>query len=73
MPCPEDIPVTGRRPGRDLRRESYAIISAVIHLAHALKLDTVAEGIETLAQAETLHGLGCDHGQGFLLGRPAPS
>lgn len=28
--------------------------------------------VETTAQAETLHGLGCDQGQGFLLGRPTP-
>ena len=54
------------------RRESYAVISAVIGLAHALNLQVVAEGIETTAQAETLQGLGCDHGQGFLLGHPAP-
>jgi diguanylate cyclase (GGDEF)-like protein/PAS domain S-box-containing protein len=55
------------------RRESFAVISAVISLAHTLDLQVVAEGIETTAQAETLHGLGCDHGQGFLLGRPTPS
>jgi EAL domain-containing protein (putative c-di-GMP-specific phosphodiesterase class I) len=54
------------------RRESYAIINAVVGLARALKLDLVAEGIETPSQAEALHGLGCDYGQGYLLGRPAP-
>jgi diguanylate cyclase (GGDEF)-like protein/PAS domain S-box-containing protein len=55
------------------RRESFAIISAVIGLAHALGLRVVAEGIETSSQAQTLHGLGCDHGQGFFFGRPAPA
>lgn len=54
------------------RRESFAIISAVIGLAHALDLRVVAEGIETESQSHILHGLGCDHGQGYLLGRPLP-
>lgn len=58
---------------QDTRRESYAIINAVIGLARAMKLDLIAEGIETQAQAAALHGLGCDYGQGFLLGRPAPA
>jgi EAL domain-containing protein (putative c-di-GMP-specific phosphodiesterase class I) len=30
------------------------------------------EGIETASQLSTLVELGCNHGQGFLLGRPAP-
>ncbi|MHA7276386.1 sensor domain-containing protein [Arthrobacter sp. Hz1] len=54
------------------RRESFAIINAVIGLAHALKLRIIAEGIETTSQAQALHGLGCDYGQGYLLGRPTP-
>jgi EAL domain-containing protein (putative c-di-GMP-specific phosphodiesterase class I) len=33
----------------------------------------VAEGIETHGQLEQLHELGCDLGQGYLLGRPAPA
>jgi PAS domain S-box-containing protein len=32
----------------------------------------VAEGIETPAELRTLLSMGCDYGQGFLLGRPAP-
>jgi EAL domain-containing protein (putative c-di-GMP-specific phosphodiesterase class I) len=31
---------------------------------------TIAEGIETPIQLERLRGLGCNLGQGFLLGRP---
>ncbi|NOJ60217.1 EAL domain-containing protein [Arthrobacter sp. 260] len=53
------------------RRESFAVVNAVIGLAHALKLRVVAEGIETSSQAQSLHGLGCDYGQGYLLGRPS--
>ena len=55
------------------RRESYAIVSAVVGLAHALQLSVIGEGVETKSQKQALHGLGCDVGQGFLLGRPTPA
>jgi EAL domain-containing protein (putative c-di-GMP-specific phosphodiesterase class I) len=51
----------------------HAIAGMVIDLAHTLGLEIVAEGIETRQQLETLCALGCDVGQGFHLGRPAPS
>ncbi|WP_275427789.1 EAL domain-containing protein [Enterobacter hormaechei] len=35
-------------------------------------IETIGEGIETVAQRQTLRELGCDYGQGYLLGRPAP-
>ena len=49
-----------------------AIVDAMIHLAHALGLDVVAEGVETDAQLAHLARLGCDAAQGFLLGHAAP-
>ncbi|MGI9018903.1 MAG: EAL domain-containing protein [Euzebya sp.] len=49
-----------------------AITQAVIALGNALALDVVAEGVETVEQAEALHDLGCQFAQGFLFGRPAP-
>ena len=57
----------------DHTRESRKIAAAIIGLGHSLGLITVAEGIETHAQAEMLLWLGCDHGQGWLYGRPAPA
>lgn len=48
-----------------------AIISAVISMAGALGLRTVAEGVETREQAERLCQLGCELAQGWLFGRPA--
>jgi EAL domain-containing protein (putative c-di-GMP-specific phosphodiesterase class I) len=50
-----------------------AIAEMVMSLGRTLGLRTVAEGIETDRQLRTLQQLGCDVGQGFLLGRPVPS
>ena len=50
-----------------------AIVSAIVDMAHALGVDTVAEGIETPAQLAALRELGCDIGQGFLFARPTPA
>jgi EAL domain-containing protein (putative c-di-GMP-specific phosphodiesterase class I) len=52
--------------------EDAAIVKAVIHMAHALSLDTVAEGVETPEQLAQLKDLGCDFAQGYLFSRPQP-
>ena len=44
----------------------------VVQLARALDLRAVAEGIETVEQADLLRGLGCDFGHGYLYARPMP-
>ena len=46
-----------------------AIISTIAHLAHALEMRVVAEGVETEGQRVLLHAAGCDELQGFLFGR----
>jgi EAL domain-containing protein (putative c-di-GMP-specific phosphodiesterase class I) len=46
------------------------VARAVVQLAGALGLDTVAEGIENAEQAAVLRELGYTLGQGFHLGRP---
>ena len=56
----------------DAGRDS-AIVSAMVDLAHNLKLDVVAEGVETNTELEVVRRVGCDEAQGYLLGRPAPS
>lgn len=47
-----------------------AIASAVIQLAHDLKLTVVAEGVETGAQRDYLRGQGCMEAQGYLFSAP---
>jgi EAL domain-containing protein (putative c-di-GMP-specific phosphodiesterase class I) len=46
------------------------MVSAISQLAHALKLQMVAEGIEQPEQVDTLRGLGCQYGQGYYFARP---
>jgi diguanylate cyclase (GGDEF)-like protein len=48
-----------------------AIVTAIISLAEALNLTTIAEGVETALQAQGLVELGCGTAQGYHFGRPA--
>lgn len=50
--------------------QSEKLIEGIIQLAHILNLKICAEGIEELAQAETLRQLGCDFGQGYYYSKP---
>jgi EAL domain-containing protein (putative c-di-GMP-specific phosphodiesterase class I) len=53
-------------------RESRKIVASIIGLGHSLGLTTVAEGVETEAQADMLIWLGCDQAQGWLYGKAVP-
>jgi len=59
--------------GEVLSPADAAIIEAVIGLARALGLRTVAEGIETEAQWAELKRLGCEFAQGYFFSRPLPA
>ncbi len=59
--------------GMTSSHENMAIVSTIISLAHALKLQVVAEGVETIDQREQLKQLGCDQMQGFLFGAGLPA
>ena len=50
-----------------------AIVTAIIHLAHALKLRVIAEGVETSQQRDFLRDMQCDELQGFLYSPAMPS
>jgi diguanylate cyclase (GGDEF)-like protein/PAS domain S-box-containing protein len=54
----------------DTGPEDAALTKAIVHLAQTLKLSVVAEGVETVDQAEALAALGCQLAQGFLMARP---
>jgi diguanylate cyclase (GGDEF)-like protein len=57
----------------DERGEASAIVRAIIQLASALQLRTVAEGVETQAQLDAVRAKGCLEVQGFLFARPMPA
>jgi EAL domain-containing protein (putative c-di-GMP-specific phosphodiesterase class I) len=59
LPLPEDV------PGRKVCRSA-------LRLTHALGMTSLAEGVETRAQARFLKSSGCLQGQGFFWGRPMP-
>lgn len=52
--------------------ENGEIVRTVIALAKALRLNVVAEGIESIHQFHQLRILGCEFGQGYLFSRPLP-
>ncbi|MNU08873.1 Phytochrome-like protein cph2 [compost metagenome] len=47
-------------------------MEGVLSLARTLGIETIGEGVETERQLQTLKGLGCNFGQGYLLGYPSP-
>ena len=47
-------------------------VKGIISLAHTLGYEVVAEGVETSKESTILHGLKCDHAQGYLYSRPLP-
>ncbi len=49
---------------------NLALVTAIIQMAHGLRLKAVAEGVETLGQLNLLKHLGCDEFQGYLISRP---
>ncbi|MEM9465927.1 MAG: EAL domain-containing protein [Actinomycetota bacterium] len=58
--------------GLGARDEDTAFVRSIISLADALGLSVVAEGVETIEQADSLLRLGCHRAQGFYFAKPAP-
>ena len=52
--------------------EDTAIVRMIIELAHTLRREVIAEGVESEEQAELLREMGCDMAQGFHFAKPLP-
>ena len=54
-------------------RQNLEIVRTIALLAQNLRLDVIAEGVETPEQLAQLRALGCDFAQGFFFARPSPA
>ena len=50
-----------------------SIVRAIVSMGHSLGLRVVAEGVETVAQAQFLSRIWCEHAQGYLYSKPLPA
>jgi diguanylate cyclase len=72
------FPVSGVKIDRSFvsgvghHQSDSSLVSAILAMASALHLDTIAEGVETSDQANQLFELGCGAGQGYLFSRAVP-
>jgi diguanylate cyclase (GGDEF)-like protein len=58
--------------GMTEQRDKRELVKAMLSIASALRIESVAEGVETLQQAEYLLARGCRVAQGYLFGKPMP-
>jgi diguanylate cyclase (GGDEF)-like protein len=74
-----DLPITALKVDRSFVQDMstdddvYAIVASIVQMAHAIGVDTVAEGVETLDQARQLRDLGCTAAQGWLWDKAMPA
>jgi EAL domain-containing protein (putative c-di-GMP-specific phosphodiesterase class I) len=54
----------------DKSEQSRRIVLSIAHLAQALEMDIVAEGIEDKTQLDALREMGCQYGQGYYMAKP---
>ena len=76
LSCLHNFPVSGMKIDRSFinnvvdNPDHIAIVNAVVTLAHNLRLDLIAEGVETLDQMSMLKSMGCDFAQGYFFQQP---
>ncbi|MCU0907063.1 MAG: bifunctional diguanylate cyclase/phosphodiesterase [Rhodobacteraceae bacterium] len=56
----------------DRDRDQQEMVSAILTMAERLRLETLAEGVESVGEHAMLAQLGCQNVQGFAVGRPMP-
>jgi EAL domain-containing protein (putative c-di-GMP-specific phosphodiesterase class I) len=59
--------------GLDRDSSDESLVAAIVAMASALRVTTVAEGVQTFAQGRRLHQLGCNVAQGNFYSRPIPT
>ncbi|MCD2519587.1 EAL domain-containing protein [Massilia sp. G4R7] len=71
---PVDVLKIDRSFVRDIvvSRDGAAMVDAIVSLAHSLRMQVIAEGVETIEQLDYLRGCGCDEVQGHIFARPQP-
>lgn len=57
----------------DINTDKLKLIRTIVDLAQTLKMDIIAEGVETIQQQILLTELNCEYGQGYLFAKPLPS
>ena len=73
-----DLPIHAIKIDRSFVRslasdaDDREIVRTLIELAHTLRLEVTAEGVEDDSALSVLESFGCDSAQGYLLGRPMP-
>ncbi|MEM9275293.1 MAG: EAL domain-containing protein [Cyanobacteria bacterium P01_F01_bin.143] len=69
---PVDILKIDRSFVRDIRtnKGNYAIVKAIVTLAHVLEMEVIAEGLEDSFQLDQLKLLNCEYGQGYYFAKP---
>ncbi|MFN3889782.1 MAG: EAL domain-containing protein [Beijerinckiaceae bacterium] len=78
LSCLESFPVNYLKIDRSFviamesRESTWMIVQTIIRLAKRLGIGTVAEGVETETQFETLRAMGCGEIQGFFISKPKP-
>jgi EAL domain-containing protein (putative c-di-GMP-specific phosphodiesterase class I) len=70
-----DVVKVDRSHVRGLDRDAAgdSTVAAIVSIAHRLNRAVVAEGVESVEQADHLRRLGCEYAQGFLFGYPVPA
>ena len=78
LSCLHTFPIAGLKIDRSFisnmreRRDFAAVVQAIVTLAHNMRMDVIAEGVESADQIAQLQALDCSFAQGYYFARPMP-